>query len=159
MIIAIDPGSISGAWARLPSTLEPATCGDLPIIDKGVNSRALFEWLAASESDVVIVERVGVLPGQGISSSANFMRSVGRIEACIACAGLRMELVTPQKWKAFYSLSGKASDPAVKEKARAIAVRLYPELSSFLARVKDTGRAEALLIAHYWMETRRDSAA
>lgn len=55
---------------------------------------------------------------------------------------MRVELVTPQQWKRHHGLLG-----ADKDAARAVASRMFPGAS--LARTRDVGRADALLIAAY----------
>jgi hypothetical protein len=42
-----------------------------------------------------------------------------------------------------------------KEQARALALKLFPGLSQPLSRKRDAGRAEALLMAAWWLETHR----
>jgi crossover junction endodeoxyribonuclease RuvC len=69
--------------------------------------------------------------------------TVGCIRGVVATKGYPLELITPQSWKKRFGLS------ADKEQAQAKAIELYPQPP--LSRVKDHGRAEAILIArHGW---------
>src|SRR5690606_2041087 len=88
------------------------------------------------------VEKVGAMPGQGVSSMFNFGMGVGVLQGVLAACGIPYFLVTPQSWKKRASLSGKD-----KDMARTMAQQLYPSAS--LGRKKDIGRADAMLIARY----------
>jgi len=64
-------------------------------------------------------------------------------------------LVNPRMWKAFFGDNLRCKKGAKrrekKEKARLFAISLYPSLSEELKRKKDHDRAEALLIANFFM--------
>ena len=82
------------------------------------------------------------MPGRGVASMFSFGHSAGVIEGVLAALGISYELVTPQTWKKAYKLTGKPKDAA-----RALAQRFYP--SAPLAGKKDSGLADALLLARY----------
>lgn len=146
-ILGIDPGAISGAWALIDG--DRVLCGDLPVVDKNVSATALFDLVKELAPDLAIVERVSAMPGNGLASSWAFAKAVGTIHACISCANIPLHLVTPTRWKNHFNLSKD------KEQSRELAMRFYPAASSGLSRKKDAGRAEALLIARYHLETAR----
>ena len=148
-VIAIDPGAVSGAYA-VRDAIGNVTVGDLPVCSTGVNARWFYDFLIDLNPDYAVVENVASRPGQSASAMWKFAHSVGVIHACCACAGVRMELVTPQKWKAHHKLAGKASDKDVKEKTRTLAMRLYPGVKG-LERQKDHNRGDALLILDYFL--------
>ena len=105
-----------------------------------------FSW----EDEVLFsaaIEKAMVMPKQGISSSGKFMTNYGRWLGRLQMAGIKVDIVTPQKWKKVMFDSAPKQDP--KEMARLRAIRLFPGLSMLLKRKKDHGRAEALLIAEY----------
>ena len=142
LVFGIDPGSAKGAvaWVRGAD----AGVEDLPLVDRSLDPHALAEMLRArGPADAVFVERVGAMPRQGVASTFAFGRAVGAIHATAQLVGARLELVTPGKWKGFQRLNSE------KEKARALAIRRFPDLSGDLSRKKDADRAEALLIADY----------
>lgn len=145
IFLGVDPGSVSGAWAVLDWQGKAVLAADLPVADKMVNAAAWNADLSAlSEGDVVaIVERVGPMPLQGLSSTFNFGRGYGTILGVLGARSIPVTLVAPSKWKAFYSLDKD------KEKSRALATRLFPSVANQLSRKKDAGRAEALLLANY----------
>lgn len=142
-ILGIDPG-LSGAYAILHG--DDATVDDLPIVDKHLDAAMLQRIVKMYAPDTAIVERVGAMPGQGVSSMFVFGRCYGAILATLACAGVPTVLVTPAQWKKKFSL-GKD-----KERSRELAIRTFPTVEG-LSRKKDEGRAEALLLALYARET------
>lgn len=79
----------------------------------------------------------------------SFGRSAGLCEGICAALGLRYAYVLPQAWKRLYGLTGRDKDCSRTE-----AIRLYPEIASELARKKDIGRADAVLIAGYGVSAR-----
>lgn len=150
-VAGIDPGK-SGALAVIYPT-GIAFC-DVPRIklrgkDKPAWSEWHTEWSMALEFgcvDLIVIEDVSARPGQGVTSMFTFGRSLGYVHAIVAGVRPRprIEFVTPAVWKGKLGLlnSGKG---ASREKCRA----LYPSTMADLQRVKDDGRAEAALIAHY----------
>jgi len=157
MKIGIDPGN-TGAIALLSNKNEFIEVVDMPIMAMGkknqVNAVALTEIINSyklmsefnDEHFHAIVEHVQAMPGNGSASMFNFGMGFGVIQGVIAALGASMTLVRPQKWKKTCSLIGKD-----KDNARTLAQQLYPEAS--LARKKDIGRADAILIARYGLES------
>jgi crossover junction endodeoxyribonuclease RuvC len=91
--------------------------------------------------DTAIVEKVGAMPGQGVSSMFSFGRSVGIIEGVLAALQVPTTFITPQAWqKAIGAAKGK-------DGSRQRCMELFPRDSHLFARVKDDGRADAVLIA------------
>lgn len=133
-------------------TDDAVRVGDLPVVDKNVDAAELARIVVEQAPDVAVIERVGAFPKQGISSAFAFGRGYG---TCIGVLGaLRVPLffVTPGVWKKHYSLSAKD-----KEGARALAVQRFPAVTGMHLR-KHHGRAEALLLAAYFKETKRGTA-
>lgn len=144
--IGIDPGN-TGAIAVIDDTNSVVELHDMPLMANGkkqqVNPAALTEMLAPWRGYAVVrVERVSAMPGQGVSSMFNFGMGFGVIQGVVAALGIPIELVTPQSWKKKANLIGKD-----KDNARTLAQQLYPGAS--LARKKDIGRADAILIARF----------
>jgi crossover junction endodeoxyribonuclease RuvC len=77
-------------------------------------------------------------------------RGLGTWEGVLAGLGIPYELVTPQRWKKAL-MDGMGKD---KDASRLQAIRLFPAIAGQLARKKDDGRADALLIAEYGRRTR-----
>ena len=148
VIIGVDPG-FSGAIAALGDNF--ASLDDMPTVPnaKGkteLNHAALFALMDYVDAATVWLEKVGARPGQGVSSMFRFGQQVGAIEMAVAASGHELRYVTPAVWKSYFGLS------ADKGVARGYAMKRFPALADQLTRVKDDGRAEALLIALYGKE-------
>jgi|SRR5262249_53009765 len=157
-ICGIDPG-IAGAAAVIEFVdgvdgIAPKLLGvtDIPILGTGAKTRVdaieLRNWIEVYRPDFAGVERAGSMPRQGVASSFKYGRSVGVIEAVVACCGIPMVLVEPSKWKRAYHLN---SD---KEASRQLAIGLFPHAHGDLNLKKHHQRAEAMLIALYMANSR-----
>ena len=150
ILIGVDPG-ITGAIAIISG--RDIVVHDMPTAITGKTRkrseilpgqlRIILDSYDPAEC-VCYVEQVSAMPGQGVSSMFGFGTSFGIILGLMAGMRIRTEMVTPQAWKRHHGLIGTDKDAA-----RALASRLFPGAS--LARKKDTGRADALLIAAYGM--------
>lgn len=138
-ILGIDPGSVSGAWAAIFPD-GSMSCGDLPVVDRTVNPAELGRLIRALNPERAVVEQVGAMPGQGVSSMFAFGRGYGCILGVLGACEIPVQMVTPGRWK---KAMGLDSD---KEKSRSLAIRTWPQSDQF-KRKKDAGRAEAGLIA------------
>lgn len=89
------------------------------------------------------VERVGAMPGQGVSSMFAFGRALGVVEGVLAEDQIPYEFLPPVVWRQ------AAGVPVHKDKAcsRARAAEEFPAMASLFTRAKDDGRAESALIA------------
>ena len=90
-----------------------------------------------------IVEKVGAMPNQGVSSMFAFGRAAGIIEGALAALNVPVTYVTPQAWMKA-TQCGKGKD-AIRHRC----MELHPEHQQLFARVKDSGRADATMIAYY----------
>ena len=150
--IGIDPG-ISGAlaWIRYGKVLKVE---DMPTIPKStgkglqVDANGLSTLLAGNGSCHVFVEAVHAMPGQGVTSMFSFGKSAGIIEGILAAYEIPYSLITPQKWKKRFGLTGKDKDAS-----RGLCLREHPEIADRLTRKKDNGRADAILIAKYGVKS------
>lgn len=153
-ILGIDPGA-SGALVTLVTDTNDLTIHDMPIFSVKrngknkveVNVQQLAKIVAATIPDIAVLEKVGAMPGQGVSSMFQFGRTVGMIEGVLAAANVPVVYVSPREWKAHMKVSG------IKDESRRAATQLYPKYADLFARVKDDGRAEAALIAHWFLKT------
>lgn len=150
VVAGMDPGK-SGAMAILypDGTVQ---FFDVPRIKlRGKDKPAWGEWSRAwsaglefSGVGLVVIEEVGARPGQGVTSMFTFGRTLGFAHGIAIASGAAVQTVTPGVWKGKLGLlnSGKGA-------SREACSNLYPTTASQLSRVKDDGRAEAALIAHY----------
>jgi crossover junction endodeoxyribonuclease RuvC len=155
IFVGIDPG-VSGAIAAIgPGGVQVA---DIPTQELPGNGRTqrtvhgyalavlLRKMVPAEEAAIVVLEDVHAMPSKVSGSGANtsLMHSKGSIEAVLSVLRMDARLVNTQRWKRHYGLD------ADKAKALTLARTLYPAIAaSHLSRMKDDGRADAVLMAHY----------
>lgn len=147
-MLGIDPGSASGALAVIDTISGAFVVADIPIVGKGrINSQGLATLITANicgRPDHCFLESARTMPKQGISSSGRYMHAAGKIEAVVEMLEIPLTLVEPAVWKKAMNLRGKD-----KEAARLRAIQLFPKAGGALARKRDHGRAESLLIARF----------
>ncbi len=146
-ILGIDPGSVSGAYAlydtQIPGRIQAYDC---PVVAGNINGNAFATDIRALKPDVAVVELVGSMPHQGISSTFKFGVANGRLLGILEGMQIPYQLVTPNKWKVFYKVG------ANKEKTRALAIRTFPLDADRFKRKMDHNRADATFIACYGAE-------
>jgi hypothetical protein len=91
---------------------------------------------------VAALESVHAMPRQGVSSTFKFGCNFGIWRGILAMAGIPFRLVRPQEWQ-----RGVITKADGKTSSLAAARRLFPAAS--MDRVRDHGRADALLIADW----------
>jgi len=151
-VIGIDPG-ISGAIAVLRDGILDFVI-DMPTVEiasgkttkRHISAVTLALHLETYCKAHVVIEKVGAMPGQGVTSMFNFGRSAGIIEGVVAALRMPHTYVTPQTWT---KAVGRA---AGKDASRMRAMELFPAAKADLfKRAKDDGRADAALIAHWYI--------
>ena len=153
--IGIDPG-VSGAIAIVDNNGALIDAYDMPVVAGQVSAHLLatvecWKGYVDNPFGTVVIEDVHAMPKQGVTSSFNFGRSKGVVEGVFAGAGLPIEYVTPAKWKRALGLTKD------KGACRRRAIELWPAHSDKFKRAKDDGRAEAALIA-LWYVTKGQAA-
>lgn len=150
VVCGIDPGAGGGLGVlhvesgrylrscRMPM-LVGGTHGTKPTVDVG----RVIAFL--DNVDLVVLENVHSMPGQGVASSFQFGRVFGHIEATVQALELPLVRVTPQAWKKHYGISRD------KRSSLSLCHVLYPGRVDWGVKAND-GVAEALLIANYWIE-------
>lgn len=152
-VIGIDPG-ISGAIAvfrdgKLESVVDMPTVeiASGKTIKRHISAATLRNILELDmyQFSHVVIEKVGAMPGQGVTSMFNFGRSAGIIEGVVAALRMPHTYVTPQTWT---KAVGRA---AGKDASRMRAMELFPSKAELFKRAKDDGRADAALIAYWYL--------
>lgn len=143
----IDPG-LSGAVAFLGAGGHFLDVVDMPVLPtttgrRVIDAERLASILRQHHPAFTLVERVGPRPGEGAVGAFSFGQSVGIIGGVLATLRLSHDLVQPAAWKR------RAGIPAGATKGCSIATakRMLPDAADHLTRIKDDGRAEALLLA------------
>lgn len=144
--VGVDPGK-NGGYAVIAT-------GE----DKAEKAVYVYPWddaffacemcsLAAMKVGVIAcVEKVGAMPGQGVTSMFSFGKSAGYIEGVLTALGIPYQLVMPRRWKGEFGLNGK------KENSIEVCKRLFPDVelrASNRCRKDSDGMAEALLMAEF----------
>lgn len=124
------PTIANGSTAKVRRQVDPA---GLAAILRDLRTEFAGEWFH------VVVEKPAAMPGQGSASTFSLGDSLGCVRGVLAAKGLPTEFVSPASWK---KTMGVTAD---KEQVRARAVQLFPDAG--LHRMKDHGRAEAILLA------------
>lgn len=137
-------------------------CADLPITREKNKTRldiAVFAEAVSSfwwQGPSALIERVGSMPMQGLGSAFNFGFTTGAIHGVLAANGFTIHTATPAQWKFGVGLNAVPGQDLKARKAasRAKAIELFPEHAHLFARVKDDGRAEAALMAWWFVHKR-----
>lgn len=157
-VIAIDPG-LTGAIVLLDG--DELLVRDMPTEARGkksvVDLKALWavvdHWSPCFRDLAGVIENVAAMPKQGLSSACNFGKTIGACEMALVAAGCELVRVTPPVWKFGVGLNAdsKADTKARKNASRARAIELFPDYAHLFARAKDDGRAEAALMAWWFV--------
>lgn len=147
LFAGIDPG-ICGAIGLVQADGAFAAVHDMPTLPTTTGRRQVdFNRLAAILREhgpaFVLVERVGPRPHEGAVGAFAFGHTFGGIMGTLATLSLPHDVIQPAVWKRHAGIPPGAG----KQASIATAVRLLPTAAEHLTRVKDDGRAEALLLA------------
>ena len=153
MILAIDPGA-KGALAFFDVEKGSLVIVDMPTVqvkrgnkDKvEISPQMVAAEIKARLPRIAILERVGAMPGQGVSSMFQFGRGVGMLEGVLSALQIPVTYITPQAWQKVVGVRGG------KDANRARAAELFPSSADCFKRAKDDGRADAALMA-WWAAT------
>ncbi len=142
-----DPG-LGGAIGFIDGNRQFIGVYDMPTLPtstgrRQIDAAALADILRRHSPMFVLVERVGARPGEGAVGAFSFGHTFGCILGVLAALGLSHDLVQPAVWKR------RAGIPAGADKDVSIATckRVLPGSAPHLTRIRDDGRAEALLRA------------
>ena len=156
IVAGIDPG-ITGALAVLGvdgecDTVAMPVMGDPAIIDGG----AVVRWLGERDVQLVVIEFQSGFspPGRKIGAATGFSlgRTYGQLLGALQASLIPYRVVTPARWKKDLALAGGEGG---KERSRRRAIELLPQIAEQFSRKKDEGRAEAALIAWWYVHARQ----
>lgn len=150
-IAAFDPGKVASFAVFDTTTPHLIEIGEIDIVGVGRMMRpcGLHIQRILEGVDCGLVEEVGAMKGQGVTSMFTFGMCFGAIMNSISVSAAQLETVTPAKWKANSRISAK-SEEDVKAAARAYATQLFPQHKAILAIKKNHGMAEACLMARWY---------
>lgn len=147
-MLGIDPG-LTGALALLEVSGGGRTVdvqfADMPTARVGKGSviieAILAEQIRQLRPDSAYVELVHSMPSQGVVSTFTFGMGFGIVRGVLAALAVPTRYLPPQQWGRAVAL------PKGDDASRVRACQLFPAVAPQLRRVKDHGRADALLIA------------
>ena len=145
MYLGIDPG-FSGAWGMIDHNGQYIACSDMEHDGYQLKTNDMLHKIDQARNHLdmlIVIEKVHSMPSQGVASTFKFGLAYGSILALAERFNFETQLVTPQKWKKDLGLTSNKNDSLI------LARKLWNEAP--LARKKDNGRAEALLLA-YWLK-------
>lgn len=140
--IGIDPGE-KGTMAIMDYTGGSREITIIPY-DKDAYAKNLTELSGCFA--ICCLERVNAMPKQGVTSMFNFGKNFGFIQGLLTAYSIPYELVTPQKWKKEFQITGD------KNSSIAVCKRLFPDVDlrrTERCKKDDDGAAESLLLAEY----------
>lgn len=153
LVIGIDPGSMGGLAFILNRKIVKVI--PMPLAGKEVDAYAISDMIDeyTNHDIVACIEKVGAMPGQGVTSMFNFGYVTGMMYGIMAGFNIPVHKVTPQAWKKLI-LAGTQQD---KNAAIAFVRRAFPTVS-LLASPKckkyHDGMADAVCIALYAVRMR-----
>ena len=155
LIIGIDPG-ISGSICffkdgRILEVIEMPVMTEGKKNKKQVNGAQIYnEFLKRinkkDDQIRVVIEQVSAMPGQGVTSMFNFGQSFGILKGICSAMQLPMFFVRPAKWKKYFNLINSQKDAS-----RTRAIEIFPYFSTQLSKKKDCNKADAILIASFYL--------
>jgi len=146
-ILSIDVG-ITGAlaWFEDGKCIEIFKMPTIEFIDykkrkkKKLDFKELDRIFLNVSPEIVVIESVSAMPGNGNVSMFNFGMNYGALQAFAATYGDETILVRPRAWKAHFDLINTP-----KKAATELAKRFTP-------LVTNSGKADAYLIGRYYIE-------
>lgn len=130
---AAKKGPRGGKIPAIKDEYDPIMMADL--IEDQLEDKPVSFW----------IEKVGAMPGQGVTSMFRFGFGAGLWHGICGARGISPNLIAPGPWKASFGLNDDKN--AARDKASEIA----PDLSVCWPLIKHDGIAESFLIGHYGM--------
>lgn len=151
LFLGVDPGSKGAAVILNADSEQP---DDFLFAESG--PAVIAAWLRNLKPSYAVIEKVGAMPGQGVTSMFTFGEQYGIIQGVLIALQIPHALVPPQTWRkevglilpAKYKRQGRAARTrAVKEATVQAAIRRWPVMAETLQKVKNWPIADALWIA------------
>ncbi len=159
-LLALD-GSLARVWDAPVTTVKKSTKGTKRVYLEAECAALLRAARIAVGGNVLVgLERLTAMPAlagtgdarsMGAASAFNMGMGWGLWRGLCVGVGLPYLLVSPVSWKRHFTVAGKQAGGD----SRVVAQQRFPQCAGDLGRKKDEGRADALLIALYVMESGR----
>ena len=151
IIMGVDPGSkgglsiIKNCSNKLPKIMFFTR---MPVVNiygkKIVDTLKICGDLSKYKIDIAIIEKVHAMPRQGVTSSFQFGRSFGGIEALCYIFAKRVDYVAPAVWKKAIGLGSSKKDSLDMARLK------FGNQDVWKIKSND-GIAEASLLTLYWL--------
>ena len=152
LILGIDPGSTGGLAVikntnnTLPQIILALRMPTITIYGKKIiDTKKIAAELRNHPIDVSIIEKVHAMPRQGVTSSFQFGRSFGGIEALSYLFSKRVDYIAPAVWKKSLGLGPSKKDSLDLARLK------FGTLDLWKIKSND-GIAEAALLTLFWIE-------
>lgn len=155
-VVGIDPGLDGGLTLMSDSSASPIVVHSMPMPTIGgakgkrmISLGGVRNFLLMAKPGLVVIERVGAMPGQGVSSMWNFGHGVGVIEGIVFALDLPALFVLPQAWQKVV-LKGLPKDMA--KPSQLFCQRTFPNvnwLATERSRVPHDGMTDSCCLAYY----------
>jgi crossover junction endodeoxyribonuclease RuvC len=153
---AIDPGQ-TGAFAFLCTCDKPILKTHvMPVLGSGskkeIDIQGARRILAENRPQLVVLERVGAMPKQGVSSTFKFGTGWGIMQGLLVGLEIPYVLVRPQDWKKAVLRGFNTKD---KDSSCKYCVQRYPEYdfrATPRCRKPHDGICDAVCMAEYGIE-------
>lgn len=144
-IIGIDPGKNGGI-----AVIDVNGDGELTttVHKMPETERDICEYLAVlGYSSFAFLEKVGAMPGQGVTSMFTFGRGYGFLRGVLTSCQIPFADVRPAVWQRAVGISviKGETNTVKKNRHKQMAQQLFPDLGGKMTHAK----ADALLIAEY----------
>jgi hypothetical protein len=102
--------------------------------------------LKSTKPDIVILESVHSMPGQGVKSMFSMGQRLGELEGMLQALSISYDLVKPQKWHKACNIPPKSNKKQIAQHM----LKLYPQAELYGPKggLLD-GRSDALGLMHY----------
>tara|TARA_E500000178_G_C16855935_1_gene677368 strand:- start:48 stop:524 length:477 start_codon:yes stop_codon:yes gene_type:complete len=152
IILGIDPGTSGGiVIVKAESNVLPEIifAKKMPVVSiygkKIIDTEIISSDLSKFSIDVSIIEKVHAMPRQGVTSSFQFGRSFGGIEALSYLFSKRVDYIAPAVWKKSLGLGPSKKDSLDLARLK------FGTLDLWKIKSND-GIAEAALLTLFWIE-------
>ena len=152
LVLGIDPGSSGGlaivkkSLNALPKIILALRMPTVTIYGKKIiDTKKIASELQNHTIEVSIIEKVHAMPRQGVTSSFQFGRNFGGIEALSYIYSKRVDYIAPAIWKKSLGLG------ASKKESLDLARLKFGESDLWNVKSND-GVAEASLLTLFWLE-------
>lgn len=150
-LAAFDPGTVTSFAIFDTERPWQIEIGEVRLVGAGRELRPCGIHIReiVSSIDQALIEKVGAMKNQGVSSMFTFGMSTGAVLGAICALEVPLDRVEPREWKKGSRLSG-LKDSEAKTAARLYAKELWPEHARSFDMSTKHGMADAALMARWY---------